>query len=196
MILPLGTPLISVSPTGTTVSSPLSRLSGVWVTTMMACGFGEKGNTYDAKASKNGLLVMNHEYVNSSELSPFGYHVISDNNAAPIYQNRRLASDVRRSWPEVAVVEMTRRADGMGYEMVKDSKYNRRITSSTPAQLTGPVAGSDLVKTKFDPTGLQTRGINNNCGAGLSPWGTYLTTKKISWAYLRVVKTPAAKRSS
>ena len=62
--------------------------------------------------------------------------------------------------------------------MVPNSKYNRRITSSTTAQLTGPVAGSDLVKTKFDPTGLQTRGINNNCGAGLSPWGTYLTTEE------------------
>ena len=35
-----------------------------------------------------------------------------------------------------------------------------------------------MVKTKFDPTGFQTRGINNNCGAGLSPWGTYLTTEE------------------
>ena len=25
---------------------------------------------------------------------------------------------------------------------------------------------------------MQTRGINNNCGAGLSPWGTYLTTEE------------------
>ncbi len=78
----------------------------------------------------------------------------------------------------VAVVEMTKRTDGKGYEMVADSKYNRRLTSSSTAQLTGPVAGSDLVKTKFDPTGFQTRGINNNCGAGLSPWGTYLTTEE------------------
>ncbi len=182
MILPLGTPLMSgiADWKDNREQSPESfewrmgdNHDGMWF-------FGKKGNAYDAKASKNGLLVMNHEYVNSSELSPFGYHVISDNNAAPIYQNRRLASDVRRevNCHGVAVVEMTRRADGVGYEMVKDSKYNRRITSSTPAQLTGPVAGSDLVKTKFDPTGFQTRGINNNCGAGLSPWGTYLTTEE------------------
>lgn len=142
--------------------------------------FGKNGNAYDPKASDQGLLVMNHEYVNSEELSPFGYKVMADNNAAPIFQQRRLASDVRRevNCHGVAVVEMRRRADGKGYEMVADSKYNRRITSSTVAQLTGPVAGSEWVKTKFDPAGMQTRGINNNCGAGLSPWGTYLTTEE------------------
>ena len=182
MILPLGTPLISgiddwKDNREQSAESFEWRMGdnhdGMWF-------FGKKGGAYDVKASENGLLVMNHEYVNSSELSPFGYHVIQDNNAAPIFQNRRLASDVRRevNCHGVAVVEMSRRADGMGYEMVRDSKYNRRITSSTTAQLTGPVAGSDLVKTKFDPTGFQTRGINNNCGAGLSPWGTYLTTEE------------------
>ena len=142
--------------------------------------FGKKGNAYDAKAAESGLLVMNHEYVNSEELSPFGYYVTQDKDAAPLFQSRRLASDIRRevNCHGVAVVEMTRRADGKGYEMVPTSKYNRRITSSTTSQLAGPVAGSDLVKTKFDPTGYQTRGINNNCGAGLSPWGTYLTTEE------------------
>ncbi len=182
MILPLGMPLISgiddwKDNREQSAESFEWRMGdnhdGMWF-------FGKKGGAYDAKASGNGLLVMNHEYVNSAELSPFGYHVIEDDTAAPIFQNRRLASDVRRevNCHGVAVVEMTRRADGMGYEMVRDSKYNRRITSTTTAQLTGPVAGSDLVKTKFDPTGYQTRGINNNCGAGLSPWGTYLTTEE------------------
>ncbi|MCD6252595.1 MAG: PhoX family phosphatase [Psychrobacter sp.] len=182
MILPLGTPLMSgiedwKDNREQSAESFEWRMGdnhdGMWF-------FGKEGNAYDAKAAENGLLVMNHEYVNSSDLSPFGYYVIRDNDAAPLFQNRRLASDVRRevNCHGVAVVEMTRRADGMGYEMVANSKYNRRITSSTTAQLAGPVAGSDLVKTKFDPTGFQTRGINNNCGAGLSPWGTYLTTEE------------------
>ncbi|NYR09921.1 PhoX family phosphatase [Psychrobacter sp. BI730] len=182
MILPLGTPLNSgiedwKDNREQSAESFEWRMGdnhdGMWF-------FGKNGNAYDAKASENSLLVMNHEYVNSSELSPFGYYVTQDNNAAPIFQNRRLASDVRRevNCHGVSVVELTRRADGMGYEMVPDSKYNRRITSSTTAQLAGPVAGSALVKTKFDPTGYQTRGINNNCGAGLSPWGTYLTTEE------------------
>lgn len=182
MILPLGTPLMAgiedwKDNREQSAESFEWRMGdnhdGMWF-------FGKKGNAYDAKASENGLLVMNHEYVNSEELSPFGYYVVEDKNASPLFQNRRLASDVRRevNCHGVAVVEMKRRADGMGYEMVPNSKYNRRVTSSTTAQLTGPVAGSDLVKTKFDPTGYQTRGINNNCGAGLSPWGTYLTTEE------------------
>ena len=182
IILPLGTPLMSgiedwKDNREQSAESFEWRMGdnhdGMWF-------FGKNGNAYDAKASENGLLVMNHEYVNSSELSPFGYYVIEDAEAAPLFQRRRLASDVRRevNCHGVAVVEMKRRADGIGYEMVPNSKYNRRITSSTTAQLAGPVAGSDLVKTKFDPTGFQTRGINNNCGAGLSPWGTYLTTEE------------------
>ncbi|MBH0005154.1 PhoX family protein [Psychrobacter sp. SWN149] len=182
MILPLGTPLISgiddwKDNREQSAESFEWRMGdnhdGMWF-------FGKNGNAYDAKASENSLLVMNHEYVNSDELSPFGYYVTQDNDAAPIFKNRRLASDVRRevNCHGVSVVELKRRADGMGYEMVTDSKYNRRLTSSSTAQLAGPVAGSDLVKTKFDPTGFQTRGINNNCGAGLSPWGTYLTTEE------------------
>ncbi|MGE6328160.1 PhoX family protein [Psychrobacter pacificensis] len=182
MILPLGTPLMPgladwKDNREQSAESFEWRMGdnhdGMWF-------FGKKDNAYDAKASESGLLVMNHEYVNSEELSPFGYYVIEDKDAAPLFQRRRLASDVRRevNCHGVAVVEMKRRANGMGYEMVPNSKYNRRITSSTTAQLAGPVAGSDLVKTKFDPTGFQTRGINNNCGAGLSPWGTYLTTEE------------------
>ncbi|MEZ7501473.1 PhoX family phosphatase [Psychrobacter sp. Arc29] len=182
MILPLGTPLMPglsdwKDNRENSAESFEWRMGdnhdGMWF-------FGKKSNAYNAKASENGLLVMNHEYVNSEELSPFGYYVIEDKDAAPLFQRRRLASDIRRevNCHGVAVVEMKRRANGMGYEMVPNSKYNRRITSSTTAQLAGPVAGSDLVKTKFDPTGFQTRGINNNCGAGLSPWGTYLTTEE------------------
>ncbi len=182
IILPLGTPLISgiddwKDNREQSAESFEQRMGdnhdGMWF-------FGKKGGVYDPKASENGLLVMNHEYVNSKELSPFGYHLIEDNNAAPIFKTRRLASDVRRevNCHGVAVVEMTRRADGMGYEMVLNSKYNRRVTSSTPSQLAGPLAGSELLITKYDPTGFQTRGINNNCGAGLSPWGTYLTTEE------------------
>ncbi|MDO5769273.1 MAG: PhoX family phosphatase [Psychrobacter sp.] len=182
MILPLGTPLIAgvedwKDNREQSAESFEQRMGdnhdGMWF-------FGKDGSQYNPKASDSGLLVMNHEYVNSDKLSPFGYKIIEDKNAAPIFQEQRLASDVRRevNCHGVAVVEMQRRTDGKGYEMVLGSKFNRRITSATEAEITGPVAGSDLLKTKYDPTGTKTRGINNNCGAGLSPWGTYLTTEE------------------
>ena len=184
IMLPLGTPLFSgindwQDDRRQSAESFAYRMGdnhdGMWF-------FGKKDNAYDPKASDSGVLLMNHEYVNSAELSPYGYKVIDQEseNTPAIYLQKRLASDVRRevNCHGVAAVELKRRADGNGYEMVKDSKYNRRITSSTEAMLTGPVAGSDWVKTKYDPTGNKTRGINNNCGAGLSPWGTYLTTEE------------------
>lgn len=141
--------------------------------------FGKDGDRYQAKSSTGGLLVMNHEYTNDS-INPMGFYTTKDTTAEPIYQKKRLATDVRREVMAhgVSVVEMRRRSNGIGYEMVKDSKFNKRFTSISEAKLAGAAAGADYVKTKFDPTGNMTRGINNQCGAGLSPWGTYLTTEE------------------
>jgi hypothetical protein len=48
-------------------------------------------------------------------------------------------------------------------------------------ELSGPVRGSDLVKTKFSLNGTRTRGTINNCANGYTPWGTYLTCEE-NWA--------------
>lgn len=152
--------------------------------------FGMSNGKYDPKASDTGILVINHEYTNP-ELHPDynnpniktndrGWSVVEDKTAALIYQQKRLAMDVRREvyCHGVAVVEMKRRANGVGYEMVKNSRFNNRFTSASDVTLSGAAAGSQLMVTKYDPTGYATRGINNECGAGLSPWGTYLTTEE------------------
>lgn len=47
--------------------------------------------------------------------------------------------------------------------------------------LSGPVAGTDWVKTPFSTAGTQVRGTNNNCGNGTTPWGTYITAEE-NWA--------------
>ncbi|WP_299612542.1 PhoX family phosphatase [uncultured Tateyamaria sp.] len=76
----------------------------------------------------------------------------------------------------VTVMEVTEGADG--WEVVVDSPYNRRIHHNTAMTIDGPAAGHDLMKTDADPTGTASLGTMNNCGAGRTPWGTYLTCEE------------------
>ncbi len=76
----------------------------------------------------------------------------------------------------VTVMEVAEGADG--WQIVVDSPFNRRIHHNTPMKLSGPAAGSDLVKTAADPAGVDCLGTFNNCGAGKTPWGTYLTCEE------------------
>ncbi len=142
--------------------------------------YGLKDGKLDKAVSDRGLLAINHEYVEPDRLNPLGFYTrdIAD-KADTIYAKQRLSQDVRREINAhgVAIVEVKRDEKGQ-FELVKDSKFNRRITSATVVDISGPAAGSDLLKTKYDPKGLTTRGINNQCGSGTSPWGTYLTVEE------------------
>ena len=51
---------------------------------------------------------------------------------------------------------------------------NRRLHTRTAFRLTGPAAGSPLLRTKADPTGTKVLGTLNNCSGGTTPWGTTL----------------------
>lgn len=142
--------------------------------------YGLKDGKLDHNSSERGLLAINHEYVEPDRLNPLGFYTtdVAD-KVGTIYAKQRLAQDVRREINAhgVAVVEVKRSANGQ-FELVKDSKFNRRVTSATVVDIAGPAAGSDLLKTKYDITGKTTRGINNQCGSGASPWGTYLTVEE------------------
>ena len=68
-----------------------------------------------------------------------------------------------------------RRNDSGQWEVVLDSAYNRRITATTPMEVTGPAAGIELLKTSDDDTGTLVLGTLNNCAGGYTPWNTVLT---------------------
>ncbi|MFM9270107.1 PhoX family protein [Halomonas elongata] len=124
-------------------------------------------------ASSNFLLVMNNEYIDQEALwAPQG----GPTNAA---EGARPADEVRTEINAhgVTVVEVKKTGSGRWRHM-PNSSYNRRYTSATEMELSGPVAGSDYVKTKFSPDGTMTRGTNNNCANGYTPWGTYLTCEE------------------
>ena len=141
-----------------------------------------EGGSFDAARSDRGLLCVNHEYV----VAPYGLHP-----SGMTAGTSRLPAEVEKEIYAhgVSVAEVKRGASGNAMSMVRGSRFNRRITSATEMVLTGPVKGSALVKTLFSPDGTKTRGTNNNCANGYTPWGTYLTCEE-NW--LNVVSRAAA----
>lgn len=123
-------------------------------------------------SSTEGLLVVNHEYIDEKALHPAGPTTVN---------NKRPAEEVRKEVNAHGVAVMHIRKTGSAWAIVKNSRYNRRFTSATPMALNGPVGGTDWVKTPYSPTGTTVRGTNNNCGNGTTPWGTYITAEE-NWA--------------
>jgi hypothetical protein len=120
----------------------------------------------DADASDHGLLWTNHEYTNPELMFP-GYDAKKATRALVDYE---LAAHGG------SVVELKR--DGSRMTVQRASRYNRRITGTTPMAVSGPAAGHDWLKTSADPTGRRVVGMLNNCAGGQTPWGTVLTCEE------------------
>ncbi|MGL5011707.1 MAG: PhoX family protein [Paracoccaceae bacterium] len=114
------------------------------------------------------VIAVNHEYVNPEFNLP----------GRPDEGTPQNADDVLllQNAQGVSVMEVAQGPNG--WDIVLDSPFNRRITNNTPMTLTGPAAGHALLQTPADPSGTQVLGTMNNCGAGKTPWGTYLTCEE------------------
>jgi secreted PhoX family phosphatase len=117
-----------------------------------------------------GILTVNHEYTNP-ELMFANY---SSANATA-EQN---AIEQAAHGLSIVQVRSIRSAQGLRWEVVPNSRLNRRLHSETEFLITGPVAGHPLMKTSYDGTGTMVRGTLNNCGGGITPWGTLLTAEE------------------
>jgi secreted PhoX family phosphatase len=136
-------------------------------------GFNAAGNGFGDR-SDEGLLVMNHEYINPE----YFYAIEADTDAAdwmaPFTLEKARKAQAAHG---VSVVHVKRNADG-SWAHVKTSPYNRRIHGNTPMTLQGTAAGNALLKTAADPSGTEVLGTLNNCANGRTPWGTYLTCEE------------------
>lgn len=147
---------------------------------------------YSAKPTDRAVLAVNHESsadahffhpkgqtsngVNGKKFSQFGDWDLGTRPALEVLKEINHHG--------VSIVEL--RKSGTSWTYVVDSLYNRRVTAQTPVRIAGPAAHMNDIKafmvTAFDTTGATARGTLNNCGHGITPWGTYLACEE-NWAF-------------
>ena len=120
---------------------------------------------YGEASSTSGLLALNNEYTDDGLLHPGGFANWS-------------AEKVRKSQNAHGVTIVEVRARDGRWEVVRPSRYARRITARTPMTIAGPAAGAAQMKTAADASGAECLGTINNCANGYTPWGTYLSCEE------------------
>lgn len=108
------------------------------------------------------VMFVNHEYTNANIMFP-----------EDMPEDERIR--ITMAAQGLTVVELERKDRKSPYTYVKGGKLNRRFLPTTEYELTGPAAGSDLVKADDDREGCTILGTFANCSGGLTPWGTLLS---------------------
>ncbi|WP_434724673.1 PhoX family protein [Mesorhizobium sp. RIZ17] len=129
-------------------------------------------------SAEHGILVVNHEYTNPHLMFPGIVSVVEKDGKkkAEVAPLSKQQVDVEMAAHGGTIVEI-RKQDGK-WQVVRDGKLNRRITSNTEMALSGPAAGHDRLKTNADPSGTKVIGTMNNCAGGVTPWGTYVMAEE------------------
>jgi secreted PhoX family phosphatase len=122
---------------------------------------------YNSKNPDVAILCVNHEYTDPLLMFP-GYVTGSPTKDEV---------DAELAAHGMSFIEITRvRQDR--WQVVKTSRFNRRLTGETLMEITGPARGNVNMRTSADPTGTIVRGTLNNCAGGKTPWGTVLTCEE------------------
>ncbi len=124
----------------------------------------------ESKNSDNGLLCVNNEYVSANVMFD---NLKEDGMGAAMTKEQVALCNMAVGH---SIIEVKR--EGGVWKTVADSAMNRRITLETEFSVSGPCAGSELLKTSYDPSGAKLRGTNYNCGGGVTPWSTVLSCEE------------------
>ncbi|MFE8033739.1 PhoX family protein [Thiohalocapsa marina] len=114
--------------------------------------------------SRRALVIVNHEYTTGADMFPG-------------YSQSRNEALVEIEAHGFSIVELAQDRDGR-WSFDQGSPFNRRVTGSTPMEISGPLRGMPEMQTADDPNGKVVLGCLNNCAGGKTPWGTILTCEE------------------
>ena len=136
-------------------------------------GFNHDGMHYfplPVFGDSRGLLVVNHEYTDASQIYTAAQGPAITNDAAG---REKVAKALAAHGVSVMAIQKGRDAR---WSIVQDDDRNRRITGTTPMAFSGPVAASHpMLASAITPVPI---GTLNNCANGTTPWGTYLACEE------------------
>jgi uncharacterized protein len=127
---------------------------------------------------RRAVLFANHEYTNDAIMFP---------PSMPEDEERAVSQAAHG----LTVVELERKDKSTPWSYVQGAPLNRRFLNNTTYELTGPAAGSSLVKTVDDPEGRWIKGTLGNCAGGTTPWGTILSGEENFQGYFVAPGTSA-----
>jgi len=118
---------------------------------------------FDSNNPKDGLLWVNHEYIDPQFVSGFNFHD---------YENpmeHRIIEQVDKEMYDVGGSIVRIKEENGRWIVVQNDPYNRRITAKTPIQINWdePIKGATTII-----------GTHSNCSGGITPWNTFLTCEE------------------
>jgi uncharacterized protein len=141
---------------------------------------GDRDDDRDGRrhGDRHALLVCNHEYTDEYLMFPTGrYDANTIKKIAMAAHGMAVVAIERVGWT------------GRWRRDTRRLGFNRRITVSTPFEITGP-AGSD------PRVGQRALGTFGNCAGGVTPWGTVLSGEENFQGYFDVSGTVAAEHTA
>lgn len=115
----------------------------------------------DSQNPKDGLLWVNHEYVNSLFVSGYDRHD---------KEQKRSIAQVDKEMYNVggSIIRIQQNAAGH-WNLVENDAFNRRITAKTPIEFNWdvPIKGA-----------REAIGTLSNCSGGITPWNTFLSCEE------------------
>ncbi|MDG1287332.1 MAG: PhoX family phosphatase [Rickettsiales bacterium] len=122
-------------------------------------------------SSSHGLLHVNHEYTNAHLM----FSATRKKDSSETISEEELR--IEQAAHGFSMLEVKRDKTGL-WEPILDSRYQRRVTATTPIHISGPAAGNARLSTKADPQGKTVLGTVGNCAGGVTPWGTVLVSEE------------------